>query len=125
MSNIDPEKQIDKEIGRIQMKPDIEIGSLGTNDLGTRCPPEERPDRKRASGKENMRKSSSFDDNALAKDVYGHLVRPTSGYQTSTSGRARQTSAPLGLETAREPYNSSHRQRGKPKEQRNSFLAMI
>jgi hypothetical protein len=78
----DPAKELMMESGRLEGRPDVELGSLATNEFGSKYPisvvsPDITMERKRPIAMHSKKALAADDgnDNAMGNKVYGHITR--------------------------------------------------
>ena len=97
----DPAKELMMESGRVEGRPDVELGSLATNEFGSKYPisvvsPDMTMERKRPIEAHTKKVLAANDgnDNAMGNKVYGHVTRPLNGSGQHRQGAVRLSNGP-------------------------------
>jgi hypothetical protein len=123
-ATVDPAKELMMESGRVEGRPDVELGSLATNDFGSKYPisvasPDMTMERKRSIATHSKKVlGDDGNDNAMGNKVYGHVTlypgaresRPSNG-SGHHQGGVRGQSNGLGHQ-AKQPRSESTMQTG-------------
>lgn len=139
----DPAKELMMESGRVEGRPDVELGSLATNEFGSKYPisivsPDMTMERKRpiATHSKKVLAANDGDDDDMGNKVYGHVTRPLNGARLSNSSghqaKPRNESTTIGADGLRDstnkrrsPNSSQHSRPREKKQQPKSGLVMI
>lgn len=147
-ATVDPAKELMMESGRVEGRPDVELGSLATNEFGSKYPisvvsPDMTIERKRpiATHSKKVLLADDGSEHAMGNKVYGHITREHPARESRPSnGSGHQKAKPRSESTMRagdslrdsstnkrQSPNSSQQQSKmrEKKQQPKSGLAMI